>query len=107
MKLNTPDAPKAEKFTDATAAVDRLTQLYEQATNFLRDSFEAVTEASEDGTRIRAYYPEIRFTTLSYAHVDSRLSFGHVSSPGGHELGCMSVRAAARSAGAAGSTAGR
>lgn len=82
MKLNTPDAPKAEKFTDATAAVDRLTELYEQATNFLRDSFEAVTEASEDGTRIRAYYPEIRFTTLSYAHVDSRLSFGHVSSPG-------------------------
>ncbi len=33
-------------------------------------------------TRIRAFYPEIRFTTSSYAQVDSRLSFGHVSSPG-------------------------
>ncbi|OAN67840.1 AMP nucleosidase [Sulfitobacter sp. EhC04] len=82
MKLKTPDAPKAESFTDATAAVDRLTGLYNQATTFLCDSFETVTRAAEDGTRIRAYYPEVRFTTSSYAHVDSRLSFGHVSSPG-------------------------
>ncbi|GLT08751.1 AMP nucleosidase [Sulfitobacter porphyrae] len=82
MKLKTPDTPKAEAFTDATAAVDRLTALYNQATAFLRDSFETVTQAAEDGTRIRAYYPEVRFTTSSYAHVDSRLSFGHVSSPG-------------------------
>jgi len=82
MKLKSPDTPKAEAFTDATAAVDRLTALYKQATAFLRDSFETVTQAAEDGTRIRAYYPEVRFTTSSYAHVDSRLSFGHVSSPG-------------------------
>lgn len=82
MKLKTPDSPKAESFTDATAAVDRLTALYNQATTFLCDSFETVTRAAEDGTRIRAYYPEVRFTTSSYAHVDSRLSFGHVSSPG-------------------------
>jgi AMP nucleosidase len=32
--------------------------------------------------RIRAFYPEIRFTTSSYAQVDTRLSFGHVSTPG-------------------------
>ncbi len=82
MKLKTPDTPKAEAFTDATAAVDRLTALYDQATAFLCDSFETVTQVAEDGTRIRAYYPEVRFTTSSYAHVDSRLSFGHVSSPG-------------------------
>ncbi|QFT58063.1 AMP nucleosidase [Sulfitobacter sp. THAF37] len=82
MKLSTPDVPKAETFTDATAAVDRLTELYDQATRFLRDRFESVETAAEDGTRIRAYYPEVRFTTSSHAHVDSRLSFGHVSSPG-------------------------
>ena len=32
--------------------------------------------------RIRAYYPEIRITITSFDKVDSRLSFGHVSSPG-------------------------
>tara|TARA_R110002110_G_scaffold18457_53_gene77497 strand:- start:220 stop:1680 length:1461 start_codon:yes stop_codon:yes gene_type:complete len=82
MRLNTPDTPKAEKFMDAVAAVDRLTALYDQATAFLRESFEAITGAAQDGVRIRAYYPEVRFTTSSHAHVDSRLSFGHVSSPG-------------------------
>jgi AMP nucleosidase len=33
---------------------------------------------------VRAFYPEIRFTTASYDKVDSRLSFGHVSDPGTH-----------------------
>ena len=32
--------------------------------------------------RIRAFYPEIRIVTTSYAQVDTRLSFGHVSNPG-------------------------
>jgi AMP nucleosidase len=34
--------------------------------------------------RIRAFYPEVRLTTSSYAQVDTRLSFGHVSAPGTH-----------------------
>ena len=33
-------------------------------------------------SRYRAFYPEIRFTTTSFAAIDSRLSFGHVSEPG-------------------------
>ena len=67
---------------DATAAVDRLTLLYNQATGFLRDHFTGIIENTSDGPRIRAFYPEVRFTTSSYAQVDSRLAFGHVSSPG-------------------------
>ncbi len=82
MKILTPDTPKPQEFTDATAAVDRLTELYVQATVFLRDHFASVLETPPTETRIRAYYPEIRFRTSSYAQVDSRLSFGHVSSPG-------------------------
>ncbi|MGB3245451.1 MAG: AMP nucleosidase [Sulfitobacter sp.] len=78
----TPDAPHAKAFMDATEAVDRLTELYTQATIFLRDSFVAAMKTTPDGTRIRAFYPEVRFTTSSYAQVDTRLSFGHVSSPG-------------------------
>ncbi|QUJ76084.1 AMP nucleosidase [Sulfitobacter albidus] len=78
----TPDAPKSEEFTDATAAVDRLTMLYDQAVGFLRQHFTAAMADAPPDTRIRAFYPEVRFTTQSFARVDTRLSFGHVSTPG-------------------------
>ncbi len=78
----TPDTPNPESFRDATAAVDRLTELYEQATTFLHDAFAKAMETSAPDARVRAFYPELRFRTSSYAHVDTRLSFGHVSSPG-------------------------
>ena len=81
-KILTPDAPAPEAFTDATAAVDRLTELYTQACDFLRTHFTRVLETPLESTRVRAFYPEVRFRTSSYARVDSRLSFGHVSSPG-------------------------
>jgi len=82
MKILTPNAPKPQEFIDATDAVDHLTTLYMQATGFLREHFEDVLRTPLTETRIRAFYPEIRFRTSSYAQVDSRLSFGHVSSPG-------------------------
>ncbi|MEP3442475.1 MAG: AMP nucleosidase [Sulfitobacter sp.] len=81
-QMLTPDAPQPETFTDATAAVDRLTELYAQAVDFLRAHFEAAMADAPPDTRIRAFYPEVRFTTSSYAQVDTRLSFGHVSGPG-------------------------
>jgi len=81
-QIRTPNAPKAEAFTDATAAVDRLTELYSQAVDFLRDQFTAAMTETPPDTRIRAFYPEVRLTTASYAQVDTRLSFGHVAGPG-------------------------
>ncbi|WP_138924556.1 AMP nucleosidase [Sulfitobacter sp. BSw21498] len=81
-KILTPDARPAEQFTDAAAAVARLIELYSQATGFLSEHFQKAMDSAAPETRIRAFYPEIRFTTSSYAQVDSRLSFGHVSSPG-------------------------
>ncbi|MGR3622129.1 AMP nucleosidase [Pseudophaeobacter sp.] len=78
-----PQAPTAESFTDAAAAVARLEELYDQATSFLCDEFiRSMAETGKGDQRIRAFYPEIRFTTSSFAQVDSRLSFGHVSAPG-------------------------
>ncbi len=82
--IKTPDVPSAEKFTDPAAAVARLEQLYEQATRFLCDSFAQAMEQGTPTERYRAFYPEIRIKTSSYAQVDSRLSFGHVSEPGTH-----------------------
>lgn len=80
-QMLTPDAPQPETFTDATAAVDRLNQLYAQAVDFLRAQFKEAMADSPPDTRVRAFYPEVRFTTSSYAQVDTRLSFGHVSGP--------------------------
>ncbi len=78
----TPDLPAAEEFTDPAAAVDRLEELYAAATAFLADHFSATVLRGKPKTRIRAFYPEIRLTVTSHTKADSRLSFGHVASPG-------------------------
>ena len=83
-KITTPDPRDPEIFTDAAAAVARLEELYNEATAFLCESFAEAMESGAPKVRYRAYYPEIRIRTASYAHVDSRLSFGHVSEPGVH-----------------------
>ncbi len=80
----TPDAPHPEAFRDPKAAVAQLIVLYEQATTFLCEKFSEAMQSGHPGHRYRAFYPEIRITTTSFAQVDSRLSFGHVSSPGTH-----------------------
>jgi AMP nucleosidase len=83
-KILTPDAPAAETYHDAAEAVARLEELYTQATAFLCQHFlKAMAEGAPTG-RVRAFYPEILFRTSSYARVDTRLSFGHVSSPGSY-----------------------
>ncbi|MBE1297957.1 MAG: AMP nucleosidase [Rhodobacteraceae bacterium] len=81
--IRLPEHPQPETFTDPAKAVERLELLYRQATDFLCDGFmQVMAGTAVQDQRIRAFYPEIRFTTSSYAQVDSRLSFGHVSMPG-------------------------
>ena len=81
----TPDVPPTESFTDADAAVDRLIALYDGAASFLQEHFmTAMLTATRPEGRIRAFYPEVRITTTSFAKIDSRLSFGHVAAPGTH-----------------------
>ncbi len=82
MPVMTPEAGGHEVFTDAAAAVARLTELYETACAFLCEAFEKNASGTKPDTRFRAFYPEIRLTTTSHAQGDSRLSFGHVSAPG-------------------------
>jgi AMP nucleosidase len=79
---DTPATPPAEDFTDAAAAVERLILLYDIASAFLRDRFADTIAGRAPAARIRAFYPEIRLTTSTFAVVDSRLSFGHVAAPG-------------------------
>ncbi|HBM60502.1 AMP nucleosidase [Salipiger marinus] len=84
LDIVTPDTPGPELFDNAAAAVDRLCALYAQAAEFLRDNFLQAMATGHPGVRYRAFYPELRITTTSFAKVDSRLSFGHVSQPGTH-----------------------
>jgi AMP nucleosidase len=80
--IQTPDVPGPCDFTDARAAVDRLCDLYQTAARFLCDMFIDALDGNIPAARVRAFYPEIRLSTATYVKIDSRLSFGHVSSPG-------------------------
>ncbi len=78
----TPPAFTAKAFSDPTAAVDRLIEIYDRNTRFLRSAFDQYLKGSLPYGRHRAYYPEIRFQSDTHARIDSRLSYGHVNQPG-------------------------
>ena len=80
--IECPPRIPAHEFTDAAAAVDHLCLLYDQAVDFLRTGFKAALAGPVPAHRIRAFYPEIRLTTSSFAGIDTRLAFGHVAGPG-------------------------
>ncbi|WP_114287056.1 AMP nucleosidase [Candidatus Halocynthiibacter alkanivorans] len=89
--MNTPDASfpiltpplrAHEAFSDARAATARLIELYQEATDFLCNQFSQSVSGPRPDVRFRAFYPEVRLTTNTFAQTDSRLSFGHVAAPG-------------------------
>lgn len=82
LPTKTPDAGSAQTFSDATAAVARVDELYRQATEFLQQNFQKTISKGTSTCRYRAFYPEIRVISQSFEVADSRLSFGHVSEPG-------------------------
>jgi AMP nucleosidase len=77
-----PPIPEPQAFADPDAAVARLVELYDSAVSFLTENFLHIVKTGRPEARYRAYYPEVRFTTTSFQLADSRLSFGHVASPG-------------------------
>lgn len=78
--FTSPEPIEACEYNSVTEAVDALTKIYERNVEFLRQSFEAFDPKIKQF--YRAYYPEICISCHSFEHVDSRLSFGHFSSPG-------------------------
>lgn len=82
--ISPPHVP-TESFDSAAAAVDRLEEIYERNTSFLRERFEAYARGDSIAGRFRATYPFVRITTSTHARLDSRLSYGFVSGPGVHE----------------------
>ncbi len=82
LPLVTPAPPRSEAFSDPREAVRALIALYDQATGFLRTHFAEVMASGQPLGHYRAFYPEIAITTETYAKVDSRLAYGHVTAPG-------------------------
>jgi AMP nucleosidase len=80
--IETPNTPEHEAFSNAEDAVARLQELYQTASRFLCDRFGDVMTEGKPENRIRAYYPEVRITTKTFAATDTRLSYGHVVEPG-------------------------
>ncbi len=79
--VDLPDEPD-RLYTNAGEAVADLQARYASATAFLRERFAQVMAGGVPEGRYRAYYPMVSITTGSFAKVDSRLSFGHVTEPG-------------------------
>ena len=77
-----PDPIQTESFTDPVKAVKRLEEIYDAHTAHLRNRFDALLHGHAPKGRVRATYPEIGIRTTSFAGIDSRLSYGHVSGPG-------------------------
>ncbi|MFV2092098.1 MAG: AMP nucleosidase [Hyphomicrobiales bacterium] len=77
-------APRFETVAhdDAQTAVAQLIDIYNTQTAFLREAFTDFLAGHVPATRIRGTYPQISITTTSYAKLDTRMSFGHVTGPG-------------------------
>ncbi len=80
-----PTRIATEAFSDASAAVTRLEEIYERNTGFLRESFAAYAAGEPPAARVRATYPFVRITTATHSQLNSRLSYGFVAGPGVHE----------------------
>jgi AMP nucleosidase len=75
--------PSAPVFFDAARdAVDHLTRLYQEAVGHLMDHFRRFAGGERPERRVRAYYPYVAATLENYPNIDSRLSYGALSSPG-------------------------
>ena len=80
--LDEPAKIAPEAFTDPSAAVDRLDEIYQTQTGHIRDRFTRLVADRRLPARVRAVYPELRIESSTFARIDSRLSYGHVAGPG-------------------------
>ncbi len=83
--LYRPEPIPFERFDDARAAVERLTEIYDRNTAFLRQAFQDVLHGRGPSGRVRACYPALRISVQTYDLIDSRLSYGHVAEPGRYQ----------------------
>ncbi|MFM7704748.1 MAG: AMP nucleosidase, partial [Rubrivivax sp.] len=73
------------RFDDARAALDQVRQIYDASTTHLREALQRFVSGTDDGARVRAFYPFVRIHTRTVARADSRLAYGFVAGPGTYE----------------------
>jgi AMP nucleosidase len=72
----------SEHFTDPAAAVERVREIYNANTAYLRDCFKRFSVGENIQQRVHACYPFVRVHTEIGTRVDTRLSYGFVAGPG-------------------------
>lgn len=78
-----PSFNKSKKFTDADEALEAIKSIYGESREKLLSGFSAFSKSTEfQKGRISACYPYMRISVENAKRVDSRLSYGFVSSPG-------------------------
>jgi AMP nucleosidase len=82
LDVSSPAPFQPQSFDDPALAVDALTELYERNTAFLINNFADLAQGAPITSRYRAFYPQVSIETTSFGHIDSRLSYGHVTAPG-------------------------
>lgn len=69
-------------FTEARDAYDYARAIYDANTALLRERFKTLAAGTAQDDRFAACYPYVAITTTSPTQIDTRLSYGFVSSPG-------------------------
>jgi AMP nucleosidase len=82
LAIETPPIQEVVFVDNAKDAVRELQTRYRSTTDYLRAKFADFMSGKSDAVRYRGFYPMLRFHTNSFARIDSRLSFGHVTGPG-------------------------
>jgi AMP nucleosidase len=82
---NQPAFLAPARFDDPTAALQRVTEIYNNSVNHLRGALQAFVGGDDAAQHVRACYPFVRVHTDTVARADSRLSYGFVAGPGTYE----------------------
>jgi AMP nucleosidase len=76
-------ARSLEAFTDAAAALERITRIYDKGVQILLDAFARFTRGEDLGGPVEAFYPYLGIdVTREALNLDARLSFGALHDPG-------------------------
>ncbi|WP_205028265.1 AMP nucleosidase [Oleisolibacter albus] len=75
-----------ELFSDADAALARVRALYDEATGYLRERFQAFARGEHLPGRVRAFYPFVQLRMETEPRIDGRLAYGFVHGMGTHRI---------------------
>ncbi len=82
MKLISPEPMVQKSFDDPVLAWEYVDEIYRRNTRFIRDQFKALVGGTAPMGKVRAYYPQIEVSAVSYHSAKSSMPFGFLHSPG-------------------------